>query len=108
MVSEIVSERQKIQARHWEDLLRALDWAAQVFEGPAEHVIYSLFRWRHMLDRVCVMEGVARPAFDIHGVLGAMATTLGTHQALASTADLLQFPSLEARHVASCELDPGT
>ena len=108
MVSEIISERQKIQASQWEDLLRALDWAAQVFEGPEEHVIYSLFRWRHMLDRVCVAEGVAHPTFDIHSVLGALVTTLGAHRAPVSTADVLQFPCLKERRVSSLELEPVT
>ena len=92
MVSEIESERQKIQARQWDDLLSALGWASQVFEGPAEHVVYSLFRWRHMLDHVCAVEGVARPTFDIHSILGPIVAALDAHRAPVLTADLLQFP----------------
>jgi hypothetical protein len=93
MVSEIVSERQKVQARQWEDLLGALDWASKIFDGPAEHVIYSLFRWRHVLDRLCATEGVAPPTFDIQSVLGAVSTTIETHRKPVLAANVLQFPS---------------
>lgn len=93
--SQIVWEQQKAKARKWDHLVQALVWGSRAFDGPPEHVVYSLFRWRYRLEFICSAEGIPRPADDIEDLLRDLVETLDCQR---GTGKVLAFSRRQAPH----------